>query len=186
MITNTLIFFAELSWWLGLIERDEFKERIEVALWLSEGDKERCDPRLDIDNKVEASPREDIRYSMNNGEAKSVSSVEGESDENRTLHFVALHVWCFTGSDPDSYPSVPHGHHQSANNPWPKLNPYTGRVFSSKGKENSSMLLSKKDLEKLWGDVKFRNFCRKHILWYLQAHSHYKFPVSHPFRFPFK
>lgn len=48
------------------------------------------------------------------------------------LEFVAFGHWYFTKSDPDPYPSTPHGHFQSANNPWPKLNPYTGRVFDAK------------------------------------------------------
>ena len=185
MITNTLIFLAELSWELGLIGIDELEERVETALWLSDESPQKQDPRLsDTENDFEKSPKDDFNSSLSSGEARLAPPNGAPKDEDNFLAFIAWKTWYFTGSDPDSYPSVPHGHFQNANNKWPKLNPYTGRVFSKKNIEESSKRLSKKDMQTLWGDVEFRNFCRVHIMWYMQNHSHYIFSVRNPLRFP--
>lgn len=179
IIKETLIFFAHFHLDIGLIGIDEFEERIRIALWLS--DEIDNDPRLfDTEIDPEKERKSDPSVLVEESKLNNVS----DKNENNTLAFVALNTWYFTGSDPDSYPSVPHGHFQNANNTWPKLNPYTGRVFSRKNTEDNSQRLNKKNMQTLWGDVAFRNFCRSHIMWYMQAHKHYKFPVKYPYRFP--
>jgi hypothetical protein len=185
MITNTLIFLAELSWELGLIGIVELEERIGIALWLSDESNEKQDPRLsDTESDFEKSTKEDFNSSLFSGEGTLAPPDGTPKDEDNTLAFIAWKIWYFTGSDPDSYPSVPHGHFQNANNKWPKLNPYTGRVFSNKNIEDNSSLLTKRDMQTLWRDVDFRNFCRTHIIWYMQKYSHYRFPVRNPLRLP--
>lgn len=184
-IKNTLIFLAETSWDFDLIGLDEFRERIEIALWLSDESLKTPDPRLaDENDDFEKSEKKDFDSDLISDEGKLNSSAKSKLDEDDTLAFIAWKTWYFTGSDPDSYPSVPHGHYQNENNKWPKLNPYTGRVFSKKDQENTSMHLTKIDMKKLWGDVNFRNFCRAHIMWYMQNYSHYASRVRNPLRLP--
>ena len=138
----------------------------------------------DENDDFQKSEKKDFDSDLISDEGKLDSSAKSKLDEDDTLAFIAWKTWYFTGSDPDSYPSVPHGHYQNENNKWPKLNPYTGRVFSKKNQENTSMRLTKIDMKKLWGDVNFRNFCRAHIMWYMQNHSHYAFCVRNPLRLP--
>ncbi len=86
------------------------------------------------------------------------------------MHFTLLSKWVFKLSDPDPYPSVPHGHYQ--NKPWPKLDPYTGRVF--KGKSQEDYKISKKELEKIWKNNQFKEFCNEQVKHYMETHA-YKF-----------
>lgn len=182
MIKNTLIFLAELSWELGLIGIDEFEERIDVAFWLSDEGHKRQDPRQS--DTEEATLKDDFNSPLSGDDDRLIASKRPQENEEDFLAFIAWKTWYFTGSDPDSYPSVPHGHYQSATNRWPKLNPYTGRVFSQKNKEDNSKRLSKNEMQQLWRDFDFRNFCRAHILWYMQKHGQYRFPVRNPLKLP--
>lgn len=185
MVTDTLIFLAELSWALGLIGIDEFEERIEIALWLSDDSEETLDPRLfERGKEFENHIKEDFEAPVTKKDEKIDSSSEDYDNEDNILAFVAWSTWYFTGADPDNYPSVPHGHYQSASNSWPKLNPYTGRVFARKHQEDSSKRLTKKDMRTLWRNVAFRNFCRAHVMWYMQKYNYHRFPVRNPLRFP--
>lgn len=79
---------------------------------------------------------------------------------------------------------MPHGHYQHQNVKWPKLNPYTGRVFSSKHQEDNSQRLSKKDMTIIWSDESFKSFCREMIVWYQEQFPYHEFPVRRPLRFP--
>ena len=182
---GTLIFFADVSFDFGLIGIDEYHERIEVALWLYDnGEGTREDPRRPVtERQASDEDRGDLDHTLAKY-AQGSGTASDSTEKISILELIALGVWYFTGSDPDSYPSVPHGHYQSANRKWPKLNPYTGRVFSSKHRENSSSRLTKKDMRDLWGDESFRDYCRKHIMRYMEAHTYYSFPVRHPFRLP--
>ena len=106
------------------------------------------------------------------------------TDEENNLEFLCLGVWVFTKADRDSYPSIPHGHYQNQNRSWPKLNPYTGRVFSAKHQEDKSQRLSKKDMKTIWSDESFKSFCREMIIWYQEQFPYYEFPVHRPMRMP--
>ncbi|WP_216712728.1 hypothetical protein [Pseudoalteromonas sp. TB64] len=112
------------------------------------------------------------------------AKVDGSNDNENWLEFLCLGIWVFTKADPDSYPSVPHGHFKNQNNKWPKLNPYTGRIFSAKHQEDKKQLLSKKQMRKIWSDEKFKSFCREMIIWYQEKFSYYEFPVRRPLRMP--
>lgn len=173
-----LVTLAEISFEFGLIGIDEFQERIEVARWVASDDSSIPDPRAPM---VEAETVEDKLESEH--EVLRVR-VKEEPEEPGWLELLFDGKWYFTISDPDPYPSTPHGHLSSPNQAWPKLNPYTGRAFKKKHHEDVSLRLSKIKMRQLWRDPKFRSFCRDHILWYMEEHPHHVFRVRYPLRFP--
>ena len=181
MVTRTLLFLAEASFQLGLIGIDEYIERCEVAWWL--GDEGALgDPREPRDageghEHVEAHRPHVATDSSQTGTGTRV-------DEPDWLRFLFRNTWLFTRSDPDPYPSTPHGHLQSANRAWPKLNPYTGRAFKAKHQEEVSLRLGKTEMKNLWQDEAFRNFCRSYVLWYMEQFPYHRFSVAYPLRFP--
>ncbi|MDH4394624.1 MAG: hypothetical protein QE278_02990 [Limnobacter sp.] len=181
-----LINMAEVHHQLGLISHDEFWERREVALWLSEDNEVRSDPRVILgeDAKLVEDSNED--FGENASVISKISNGKGgpsENDEN-WIEFLCLGVWVFTKSDPDSYPSVPHGHHNSQNKKWPKLNPYTGRVFKAKHQEDISNRLSKKQMKMIWQDEKFKSFCREMVVWYQEQYPYFEFSIRRPLCMP--
>lgn len=175
-----LITLAQISYEFGLIGIDEFQERIEVARWLASDDSSISDPR---DPKAEGGDGEDEDESLHDGEILKVR-VKNGLDDTGWLEFLFDGKWYFTKSDPDPYPSTPHGHLNNPNRAWPKLNPYIGRAFKAKHQEDTSWRLSKAKMKELWRDPKFRSFCRDHILLYMEAYPHHAFPVKYPLRFP--
>lgn len=185
---NTLTTLASLHYEHGFIDRSEFEERLQVAYWLCD-DAEDCnvDPRRSYDedaepNQSQAKDEHDFSDSlivnMKNDNSKS------EKEDEHWLHLLFLKTWVFTKSDPDSYPSIPHGHFQNKNKQWPKLNPYTGRVFSGKHKEDTHSRLDKDQLNTLWNDHRFRSFCRDMLVWYIEKFPYYEFPMLDPLRLP--
>ena len=181
MFTRTLLVLAEFSLELGFIDISEYEERIQVARWLSDNGNLSADPRTpQIDKYSEPLEGPD---SKTDGETVRIV-VSGKVADAEWIELVVLGNWYFTRSDPDPYPAIPHGHLQSADRSWPKLNPYTGRVFKAKHQEELSLRLSKQKMRELWKAEAFRNYCRSHILWYAEAHPRYGFSVRHPLRFP--
>lgn len=184
-ITNTLMHLAELHHAYGLIGLSEYRERIEVALWL--GEDGMMDPRLAGEEPPDAGgvpePEELPNYEVivRPRNHPSGSAAHLEPDDDLELIFMA---WRFTGADQDPFPSVPHGHLDSANRPWPKLNPYTGWAFKDPRNEEKSRNLSKKQMVLLWSDKRFRSFCRERVVWYMETFPKYRFPVSNPLRMP--
>ena len=180
---NTLITLAEIHYALGFIGYDELNERIGVALWLSDEAEDHVnDPRNDSED--DSPPNEKYEYNdsviVKTGDCRA---NQQEKDDN-WIEFLCLGLWVFTKSDPDLYPSVPHGHFKSQNRKWPKLNPYTGRVFKSKHQEDKTNRLTKKQMKIIWSDEKFKSFCREMIIWYQEQFSYYEFPVRRPLRMP--
>ena len=173
---------ADISILLGLIDEDEHKERLAVANWVYE-EADVIDPRGSGDANEERKINLDTD-SLEAYEATVLGNGATELQREDWIHFVAFKTWYFTRSDPDSYPSVPHGHLHSADRAWPKLNPYTGRVFKAKDEEETSMRLDKKQMRELWRNLAFRDFCRSHILWYIEKHPYYHFRVNHLLRLP--
>lgn len=187
-IVRVLETLAIFHYELGLIGRAEYEERIEIADWLSrDSTGKSIDPRIDAADSEEA-PFDNEKPKEYEGEAVEASIRGTPSNPNANdddwIQFLCLGVWVFTKSDPDPYPSIPHGHYQSKNRAWPKLNPYTGRVFSSKHQEDPSQRLSKSDMKNVWRDEKFRSFCREMIIWYQEQYPHFKFGVRWPRRLP--
>lgn len=178
MSTRTLLVLAELSFELGLIDVTEYEERCRVARWLTEDDSTSAmarDPR-------EPPAPESEQSSPDEEHAKVKGS--GRVEEPGWMELLVLGKWLFTKSDPDAYPATPHGHLHSATREWPKLNPYTGRVFKEKHQEDVTLRLGKREMQRLWRDHAFRDFCRSYILLYVEAHPYYAFRVTHPLRFP--
>jgi len=185
MFIETLTVLANVSLDYGLIGIDEYAERIHVAFWLEDPDPSSADPRHPFpetgrDRELEQ-PAGGTSWAEE--EISTIGGRENKKGPSRTCH-VFKKRWYFTKSDPGPYPSVPHGHHSSSNAKWPKLNPYTGRIFSNRHQETVAQRLSKSDMQLLWRDQNFRDFCRQHILWYLENHRHYVFPVTNPLRLP--
>lgn len=184
---NTLITLAEIHHDFGFIGFDEFNERIHISLWLSDELKEYTDdPRVDsedslLSDEINESEENDLNNSVL---AKITDNTTQKQNNENWLEFLCLGLWVFTKSDPDSYPSVPHGHFKSQNNKWPKLNPYTGRVFTSKHQEDRQQRLTKEQMKTIWSDEKFKSFCREMIIWYQEKFPYYDFPVRRPYRMP--
>jgi len=181
MFARTLLTLAEVSIQFGLIGIDEYRERCEIAYWLNGDTGSFADPRT-------TSGRED----KTDEDAEPILSGETELRASGNTNgppgsdFIELlwQGWVFTKADPDPYPSTPHGHWRDPNQKWPKLNPYTGRVFKQKHQEDNSRRLKKKDMVALWGNGQFRDFCRSYILWYMEEFPYHDFAVSHPLRLP--
>jgi hypothetical protein len=126
MTTRTPLVLAELSFELGLIDVTEYEERHRVARWLAEDESSSGDS---------GDPRGPPAPEREPGQAEDESAKvkgSGKVDEPDWMKLLVLGRWLFTKSDPDAYPSTPHGHLHSATREWPKLNPYTGRVFKEK------------------------------------------------------
>ena len=181
MSRNALLTLAEHQLSLGLIDICEFNERLELAHWISHDISSEQDPR--------ATPS-DAEFVHQSGEcaAEPIAATAGvrasAPGTSAWMELLLLGKWIFARSDPDPYPSLPHGHLQHGRRPWPKLNPYTGRVFSAKHREDVSLRLDNSRLRRIWADAAFRDFCRIQIVWYTEANPHFVFPVRHPLRLP--
>lgn len=172
VMQNTLITLAHIHFEVGIIDYDELNERINVALWLSDEQEEFAkDPRSDPEENIEQNKSENDENEIVITTIKENKNKSSRNEDERAMGIICLGLWVFTKSDPDSYPSVPHGHFRSQNNKWPKLNPYTGRVFASKHQEDKKQRLSKKQMKVIWSDEKFKSFCREMIVWYQEAIS---------------
>lgn len=181
MAYRTLLVLAEFNFKLGLIDISEYMERRSVACWLADDDPSLADPREP--NSAEGEESIEQADSVSNNELTQIAG-SGKPDDPGWLELLVLRKWIFTRSDPDPYPSTPHGHLHNANRPWPKLNPYTGRAFRAKHQEDEKLRLTKRQMRELWRMEAFRDFCRSYILWYVEAHPHHVFPVKHLTWFP--
>lgn len=159
---NILVTLAKIHYEFGFIGYDEFNERVRIALWLSDEEKEYLsDPRIESEEDLIPAKSEDSECN-DSVIAKIKDSKEAQKNIDEIwIEFLCLGLWVFTKADPDSYPSVPHGHYKSQNKKWPKLNPYTGRVFKSKHQEDGNKRLTKKQMKIIWTDEKFKSFCRE-------------------------
>lgn len=182
-----IVLLSDLSYELGLIGIAEYEERREIAHWLSADGPP--DPRRSRYEKQERPPESDeVRESEGlhpQGGFGSANSIE-ENSPDRWSRFLALKQWMFTVGDRDCYPSVPHGHLHRKTNEWPKLNPYTGRVFSDVHVEDVARRLAKAEMKILWIDGDFVEHCRKQVLWYSDFSPDYEFPGARfgKLRFP--
>ena len=176
--TRTLRFLAELSFDLGLIDVTEYEERYRVARWMAVDDTSASKSRDPRDP-----PAPEREPSLGDDDHATIK-VPRELDGPEWRELLVLGKWLFTKSDPDAYPSTPHGHLHAATREWPKLNPYTDRVFKAKHQEDVTLRLSKREMQRIWRDHVFRDYCRSYILLYIEAHPQYDFRVRNPLRFP--
>lgn len=179
MTQSVLTFLAEASFRFGLIGIDEYDERLRVALWLYNDNGNWPDPRLPAGPDHD---RVEDEFEPGAGNAIGAGGSSPPSDLDEVEFY--FQGWVFTKADPDPYPSTPHGHWHNQNLKWPKLDPYRGRVFKAKHQEDVMRRLSKKSMKKLWDDGRFRDFCRAHIMWYMEQSPHHAFRVRNPLRFP--
>lgn len=170
---NTLITLAEIHYDLGLIGHNEYCERIDIALWLS-GQYDSEDPR-ELPQGYPPTQQEVLKIQ---GNSRLLSHPQTEEK------FLCMGYWIFTKSDAESYPSVPFGFYKNPKQQWPKLDPYTGRVYNAKHQENVQQRLSKADLEKLWSDESLKSLCREITVWYQEQFRSYTFPVRNHLRMP--
>jgi|ERR1700730_15185828 len=141
MPARTLLTLAQVSIEFGLIGIDEYRERWEIAHWLNDDTGGLADPRSDSGAEDKPEDAEPIP----SGETELRASGDANRPGSDWLELF-WQGWVFTKADPDPYPSTPHGHWRDPNQKWPKLNPYTGRVFKQKNQEDSSRRLRKKDM----------------------------------------
>lgn len=176
-----IVLLSDLSYEMGLIGLAEYEERRAIAHWLSPAGKGQPDPRIaqQGDEKYQAEPEGGIATSKDTSQGGSSTSSgdEGES-KDRWVEFLVLNKWMFTVGDQDNYPSVPHGHLYKKTNEWPKLNPYTGRVFLNMHAENVGLRLTKSDMQLIWNDHNFVEHCRKQVLWFGDFAPNYGFPKA--------
>jgi hypothetical protein len=174
---EAFLFISDCECWCGSIGIADLIERHEVLSWLADESNGAHDPR-----NTESS----VDENTDNGE-QWASDVDGQIREKRQadgeppiIEFMPLGLsqsWFFTLGDPDNYPSVPHGHLQNQNRPWPKLNPYTGRAFNAKDSEDVRLRLRRKDMVVLWNSQDFRDHALKQIAHYQVTFPHHRFPV---------
>ncbi|WP_145543726.1 hypothetical protein [Yersinia frederiksenii] len=183
---KVIMVLSDLSYQLGIIGLIEYQERFEIYRWLKDNNNSVADPR-NAYGEDDASPEEgkmhnkDERDRSNRMKDSQLSHTGGRGgqtseDEDDSMHFLAFKKWLFTVGDTDCFPSVPHAHSQRKTNPWPKLNPYTGVVYSSMKAEDVSSRLTKGEMKLLWNDSKFIEECKKQIVWYSEFSPHYPFP----------
>lgn len=188
LMHHYIVLLSDLSYHLGLIGIAEYEERCEMAYWLSRGEGE-PDPRNGQPEEPEhprgnneRSESDGVRAQQGSDSAKAI----GEDPIDRWLELLAFKKWMFTVGDRDCYPSVPHGHLYRKTNEWPKLNPYTGRVFADVHVEDLSCRLTKAEMKDLWNDEDFVEHCRKQVLWYSDFAPEYTFARARfgKFHFP--
>jgi hypothetical protein len=184
-----IVLLSDLSYQLGLIGIAEYEERRELAFWLSTNGEGKPDPRSGRHEESERPRENDEGHESDGAKGQGGSGSANATDDDpsdRWPKFLAFQKWMFTVGDRDCYPSVPHGHLHRKTNEWPKLNPYTGRVFADAHAEDASCRLTKTEMKVLWNSEGFVEHCRKQVLWYSDFAPDYAFPRARfgKFRFP--
>lgn len=166
---------SDISLMAGLIGCFEYIERHQIADWLEDPGYRIPDPRA-TSHENHGSLSEGSYEEHGSEKVKLNATGEPGTDVPPWLELLMMNQWMFTIGDADCYPSVPHGHYKSKVREWPKLNPYTGRVFFDIHKEDSSKRLNKNDMITLWNDSRFIEHCRKQVHWYSNFAPGYEFP----------
>ncbi|WP_175751254.1 hypothetical protein [Burkholderia anthina] len=177
-MSTAILLLNDLSYQLGIIGLAELTERAEMADWLLSDGASQADPRgAPETERVHArdTPDDPDALSPSRDDMCSADTSGNANEAPRWLEFLALGRWHFTLGDVDCVPSVPHGHQNSKTQSWPKLNPYTGRVFVGVNQEDATQRLDRIEMLQLWRDDKFIEHCRKQVLWYTQDFPSYPF-----------
>ncbi len=173
-----ILLLSDLSYSLGIIGIAEMRERSDVAEWLSDKNLILLDPRGDgkyRDPETAARSKDHSQTDETRNQNRPGSDSAGSADEPGGMKLLVLNKWHFTLGDVDCVPSVPHGHETSKTQSWPKLNPYTGRVFINVQVEDVSKRLDRNDMRTLWRDENFIERCRRQVLWYARVFPTYRF-----------
>jgi hypothetical protein len=174
-----IILLSDLSYSLGIIGIAEWYERAKIAEWLSDNNGSIKDPREPFKHFEERERPDDESQLVNAASATSSvnsasQSPDGKDDDN-WIKFVVLSKWHFTLGDVDCVPSVPHGHENAKTQAWPKLNPYTGKVFSAMHQEDISKRLDRTEMRLMWRNEQFVERCRRQVIWYAEKFPTYRF-----------
>lgn len=168
----------DLSYEAGIIGLVEREERNQIASWVFSREHS-TDPRGALDRDPEERARieeaEVFRPLGTDGRGLVSSVNEPTVQEPATMQFLVLKRWYFTLGDADCAPSIPHGHENAKTQKWPKLNPYTGKVFTAGHQEDAPRRLSRLDMQMLWQDDGFVDHCREQVSWYADQFPHYRF-----------
>lgn len=179
LMHHYIALLSDFSYQLGLIGIAEYRERLEIAYWLSTDGEDKLDPRGSRHEGPER-PHEDDDNPKSDKEYVTGDFIKriapGENPRADELQLLALNKWMFTIGDRDCYPSVPHGHLHRKTNEWPKLNPYTGRVFADTHVEDHASRLTKTEMKGIWNDADFVGHCRQQVIWYSAFAPNYAFP----------
>lgn len=169
-----------LSYLLRIIGLAELQERMEVLAWLSDETGSISDPRGNetATDWEEFDRREDDDPHQSAAEEIHTSISHAHLDKPRWMEFLLLKKWHFTLGDVDCVPSVPHGHENAKTQAWPKMNPYTGRVFRSIHQEDISQRLNRTEMRKIWRNKDFIEHCLKQIQWYEDTYPRYSFSAA--------
>lgn len=176
---TSITLLNDLSFAIGLIGLAEMHERTEVSLWLADETGSIADPREESSELTERSVREPCHEDE---VLKPVATDQKTGklipvgDEPQWLRFLVLKKWHFTLGDVDCVPSVPHGHENAKTQSWPKLNPYTGRVFSAIHREDVSQRLDRNEMRLIWRNKDFVERCRRQVIWYANNYQNFPFP----------
>ncbi len=180
-MSKEIYLLNDLSHALGIIGLVELQERLEIADWIFGNIQDRPDPRGPSHGGLEPGKPpndEDVFRSMpvqRPLSANAIAETETQKPEAQVMQFLALKRWYFTIGDTDCAPSVPHGHENSKTQKWPKINPYTGKVFTSIHAEDTSRRLSREEMKAIWRNADFVEHCRKHVKWYSERFPDYMF-----------
>jgi hypothetical protein len=169
---SSLVLLSDLSYFVGLIGLAEWQERVEIGRWLSDSEHGRPDPRI---ASADDSPPCELACEDQAPRCYQAGTVAKNVEKLGAFALVVLGKWHFTQGDPDSYPSVPHGHENSKTQSWPKLNPYTGRVFAKMDEEDRFRRLSRDEMRTIWRDSAFVDRARDQVLWYSGSNPKYPF-----------
>jgi hypothetical protein len=174
---SSILLLSDLSYELGIIGLAELQERMEVARWLSPRGASKSDPRGSggEERGLPAERRDSGDSAPSPGQAGGQGGL-GEDEDPGWMKFVLLNRWHFTLGDVDCIPSVPHGHENAKTQAWPKLNPYTGRVFVDVHVEDVSRRLDRSEMQQIWRDDEFVERCRRQVLWYSERFPRYTYP----------
>ena len=165
-------FLTDISYDYGLINIFVYRERIK---FLNNDDEEQS-----INDKIDE-----------NGfleEMTSETKPENLNSINQPMLFLTAEAgalkskWDFTIGDPDPFPSIPHAHLQS--NKKTKLDCYLGYTYDTKNGNKKLARESRKYINKLWNDIKFREFAINHIDWFIYMNPDYDFRVNNGRRLP--
>lgn len=164
------LILCEISWRYGLIGINEYCERMKALRWLSSDQEEPGSPEEEEDSEYTEKQQEEF---LEDTEKNHFNPLGSNTDKDtrygdpELLQYTTKNLnkrWVFTIGDQDPYPSIPHGHFEYKTRKWPKLNPYTGEIFSKKNKLDS--LLKKKEYRVLWEDQELYNHALEQISWY--------------------
>ena len=178
-MSRVIHLLNDLSYAVGIIGLAEIQERKEVAAWVFSRNPERPDPRGPAGQPREETPPPEpndvCRPIGPSWSALDGSTAEQTDEDSHVVHLVVLNCWYFTLGDVDCVPSVPHGHEHSKTQKWPKLNPYTGKVFTATHQEDRTRRLARVEMQLLWRNESFVDHCRQQVQWYSSHFPRYPF-----------